>query len=204
MTFVTTMGSFSYRRLPFGLATAGALFQRYMNACLEKWLWRVAVALVYDVAIGTNSAEEHTVVLTNIVATLARRGFSVKAEKMNVFAKDFIFLGHLSTPTGLRATDRMVEAISKMPTPNSAGKDPKKQVKSFLGMASYIRKFIKGYAKVAKPLTELTETGKKFEWTDECDQAWKEIVRLIAEKKVCGQWIMVNQCMSEQMLVVRD
>ena len=171
MTFVTTMGSFSYRRLPFGLATAGALFQRYMNACLDKWLWREAVAVVDDVAIGTDTAEEHMIVLTNIVATLAKRGFSVKAEKMSVFAKEFIFLGHLSTPTGLRATGRMVEAISKMPTPNAAGEDPKKQVKSFLGMALYIRKCIKGYAKVAKPLTELTETGKKFEWTDECDQA---------------------------------
>ena len=89
MTFVTTMGSFSYRRLPFGLATAGALFQRYMNACLEKWLWREAAA----VAIGTDTAEEHMVVLTNIVATLAKRGFSVKAEKMNVFAKEFYLLG---------------------------------------------------------------------------------------------------------------
>ena len=59
-----------------------------------------------------------------------------------MFANDFIFLRHLSTPTGLRATDRMVEAISKMPTPNVAGEDLKKQVKLFLGMASYIRKFI--------------------------------------------------------------
>jgi len=80
----------------------------------------------------------------------------------------------------------MVEAISKMPTPDVTREDPKKQVKSFLGMASYIRKFIKGYAKIAKPLTELTESGRKFEWTNECDQAWKEVVKLIAEKK--GLW----------------
>ena len=71
------------------------------------------MAVVDDVAIGTDTAEEHMVVLTNTVATLARRGFSVKAEKMNVFATDFIFLQQMSTQTGLRATDRMVEAISK-------------------------------------------------------------------------------------------
>ena len=72
------------------------------------------MAVVDDVAIGTDTAEEHMVVLTNIVATLARRGFSVKAEKMNVFATYFIFLQQMSTQTGLRATDRMVEeAISK-------------------------------------------------------------------------------------------
>ena len=115
-----------------------------------------------DVAIGTDTAEEHMVVLTNIVATLAKRGFSVKAEKMSVFAKEFIFLGHLSTPTGLRATDRMVEAVSKMATPDAAGEYPKKQVKSFLGMASYIRKFIKGYAKIAKPLTGTDRVGKEI------------------------------------------
>ena len=64
-----------------------------------------------------------------------------------------------------------------MPTPDATGEDPKKQVKSFLGMASYIRKFIKGYAKIAKPLTELTESGKKFEWTNECDQVKPSVER---------------------------
>ena len=125
MTFVTTMGSFSYRRLPFGLATAGALFQKYMNACLEKWLWREAVAVVDDVAIGTDTAEEHMVVLTNIVATLAKRGFSVKAEKMSVFAKEFIFLGHLSTPTGLGPPTEWWKQSRKCPRQTQQEKIPK-------------------------------------------------------------------------------
>ena len=136
MTFVTTIGSFSYKRLPFGLATAGALFQRYMNTCLEQWLWQEAIAVVDDVAIGTETVEQHMKVVVDIVTTLAKRGFSVKAEKMKLVVEEFEFLGHLSTPTGLRATDRMIDAISKMPPPNPNGEDPKTQVKSFLGMGS--------------------------------------------------------------------
>ena len=111
-----------------------------MNTCLEQWLWQEAIAVVDDVAIGTETVEQHMKVVVDIVTTLAKRGFSVKAEKMKLVVEEFEFLGHLSTPTGLRATDRMIEAIWKMPPPNPNGEDPKIQVKSFLGMGSYMRK----------------------------------------------------------------
>ena len=102
---------------------------------------------------------------------------------MKLVVEEFDFLGHLSTPTGLRATDRMIEAIWKMPPPNPNGEDPKTQVQSFLGMGSYMRKFVKDFAKIAAPLTELTEKGRKFVWTDECQEAWDKIIRALAEKK---------------------
>lgn len=141
------------------------------------------MTIVDDVAIGTETVEQHMKVVVDIVATLAKRGFSVKAEKMKLVVEEFEFLGHLSTPTGLRVTDRTVEAISKMPLPDPNGEDPKTQVKSFLGMASYVRKFVPGFEKIATPLNQITEKGRKFVWTDECQEAWDTITRAIAEKK---------------------
>jgi len=137
LTFVTAVGSYKYIRLPFGLATAGSLFQRYMNKCLDEWLWREAIAVVDDIAIGTETIESHLEVVIKILCHLTERGFSVKAEKMRLFVDEFIFLGHLSTPDGLRATDSLVEAVKRMPIPDPGSEDPRKQLRSFLGMASY-------------------------------------------------------------------
>ena len=85
----------------------------------------------------------------------AEKGFSVKVEKMHLFVKEFIFLGHLSTETVLEATDHLIEAVKNMPIPQADSEDPKKQLRSFLGMASYARKFIKDYAKTVS-YTHLT------------------------------------------------
>lgn len=183
MTFTTQLGSYSYVRLPFGLATAGALFQRYMNQVLDKWLWNQAIAVVDDVAIGSATVEEHMKLVVNILCTLAERGFSVKAEKMKLFVKEFVFLGHLSTPEGLMVSGTLTEAIQKMPPPTADCEDPKKRLRSFLGLASYARKFIKGFAKEVQPLNRLLEDGVEFEWTDKCQQAWDLVIKALVETK---------------------
>ena len=86
MTFTTPLGSF-------------------------KWLWDSVIAVVDDFAIGTATVEEHMTKVIEVVCTLAEKGFSVKVEKMHLFVKEFIFLGHLSTETGLEATDHLIEAV---------------------------------------------------------------------------------------------
>jgi len=183
MTFTTPIGSYKYVRLPFGLATAGSLFQRYMNQCLEQWLWRELVAIVDDVAMGTDTIEEHIPLVTNVFCRLTEKGFSVKAEKVKLFVKEFVFLGHLSTPEGLRATDRLVEAIKEMPVPSPEAEDPKKQLRSFLGLASYARKFVRNFSIIVQPLNQLLEKGVEFKWSNECQKAWDLVVQALAEKK---------------------
>ena len=183
MTFTTPLGSYSYVRLPFGLATAGALFQRYMNQVLDKWLWNEVIAVVDDVAMGSDTIEEHLELVINVMCVLSQKGFSVKASKMSLFVDEFVFLGHKSTPNGLEATDHLVKAIKDMPTPKTTNEDPKKQLRSFLGMASYARKFVKNFAKITHPLNKLLEDGVEFKWTPPCQEAWDKIVAAIAESK---------------------
>jgi transposase InsO family protein len=183
MTFTTQLGSYSYVRLPFGLATAGALFQRYMNRCLDKWLWNEAVAVVDDVAMGSDDKDHHMRLVTEIVCTLAEKGFSVKAEKMKLFVDEFVFLGHLSTPDGLKPTEHLVAAVKDMPIPDAQCEDPKKQLRSFLGMASYARKFIKNFATIVQPMNRLLESGVPFVWCDKCQTAWDIVIDALCNAK---------------------
>ena len=138
LTFTSTVGTFSYTRLPFGIRTATALFQRRINASLSEWMWREALAICDDMGVGTETTDQHIVVLTKILTRLATDGFTLKPSKVKFFAEEFEFLGHISTPTGLRPSEARVEAITKMPPPTSSSKDPKRSVRSFLGMASFL------------------------------------------------------------------
>lgn len=70
MTLTTQLGSYSYLRLPFGLTTAGALFQRYMNRVLDKWLWNEAIAVVDDVAMGSDNVPDHLKLVTEVITVL--------------------------------------------------------------------------------------------------------------------------------------
>jgi len=186
MTFTTPLGSYSYQRLPFGLATAGALFQRYMNRVLDRWLWREAVAVVDDVVMGSDTVEDHLPVVSSILVTLARHGFSVKTEKMSLFAREFVFLGHVSTEQGLRVSDTLLKAIREMPVPEASSEDPKKQLRSFLGLGSYARKFTRNFAKITHPLNQLLEANVPWKWTKECQEAWNAIVEALCQK--VGVW----------------
>mmetsp|Transcript_31077 Transcript_31077/g.96136 ORF Transcript_31077/g.96136 Transcript_31077/m.96136 type:complete len:81 (-) Transcript_31077:2419-2661(-) len=78
---------------------------------------------------------------------------------MALFKKEFVFLGHLSTPEGLKGTERRTEAIRKMPIPEPKAEDPKKQLRSFFGLASYARKFVKDFARVTYPLNQSLKAG---------------------------------------------
>ena len=89
MTFTTQLGSYSYVRLPFGLATAGALFQRYMNRCLDKWLWNEAIAVVDDVAMGSNEKEPHMRLVTDIICTLAAKGLMSVSLSLSLYLHDY-------------------------------------------------------------------------------------------------------------------
>ena len=182
LTFSTPVGSYSYVRLPFGLATAGAMFQRYMNHVLDPWLWRDVIAVVDDVAIGSNTVEEHLEMITRVINTLGEHGFSAKVKKVKLFAEEAIFLGHLSTRDGLQTTGHLVQALREMPTPVGAS-EPKKRLRSFLGMASYHRKLIRNFAKVTQPLNRLLEANVKFEWSEGCQQAWDSVIEALVESK---------------------
>ena len=139
LTFACPLGTFSYKRLPFGLATAGSMFQRYMNQLLYKHLWKNAVAVVDDVVIGHSDLEQHITDSFDVINTLAEAGLSAKLTKLKILPDEFKFLGHISTEDGLKPAPELVAAIKEMAVPGSIpGADPKTQTRALIGIASVL------------------------------------------------------------------
>ena len=119
------------------------MFQRYMNQLLYKHLWKNTVAVVDDVVKGHSDLEQHITDSFDIINTLAEAGLSAKVTKLKILPEEFRFLGHISTPHGLKPSPDLVIAIKEMAVPGSIpGADPKTQTRALIGIGSYCRKFI--------------------------------------------------------------
>ena len=102
-----------------------------------------------------------------VLQRLRSANLKLNPKKCVLFQRKVSFLGHVVSGEGVSTDPSKTEAVSAWPVPSSIG-----EVRSFLGLTSYYRRFVHGYAKIAKPLHELTENGKEFVWTQECDKAF--------------------------------
>ncbi|MEM9369321.1 MAG: reverse transcriptase family protein [Planctomycetota bacterium] len=184
VTFSSPLGTYSYLRLPLGVKPAGGFFCRQLQNDLGDYLFRDVFVFVDDVLIGHADRKRHILVVMEVFCRLASKGYSVKPKKVNLLVDEFVFLGHVSTPTGLKPSPSTVEAITKMPIPTAGpGKDPKKQLRSFLGFASWVRRYIANFSRIVETLRKLTEMNARFEWDDACQLAWDTIVEAVVKTK---------------------
>mmetsp|Transcript_19126 Transcript_19126/g.61524 ORF Transcript_19126/g.61524 Transcript_19126/m.61524 type:complete len:294 (+) Transcript_19126:768-1649(+) len=137
--------------------------------------------------IGNETKDDHMMSLVKVFERLAGRGYSVKAKKVKILPDEFEFLGHLSTPEGLKPLPKAIEAIEKMPKPRITENCDRavvlRQLRSFLGLASYNRRYVKNFSKVAAPLNTMLEKDAKLEWTPDREDAWNAIIIAIAETR---------------------
>ena len=156
-TVVTPFGTYCYNRLVMGYINATAEFQRHVNATFGELLWDSVLAMVDDVIIASDSVPKHRVDVRAAFDRLARRHHAVKPAKANVLNDDIEYLGHISTPDGLRPTDKHVKAIREMPPPidHSVGLVNKTQLRSFIGLVKYVRRYIKNCGLLCDPLNQL-------------------------------------------------
>ena len=160
----THQGLYRYKRMPFGLSCAPAIFQRI----IEQTVGDIpGVACYLDDIIVTGKTEtDH---LTNLQRTLERlkeSGFRLRKSKCSFFQSSVVYLGHVIDKDGIRPLTNKVEAILKMPLPE----DPK-QLRSFLGMVNYYDKFLPGLATKCACLNDLLHKDKKWYWTEEHSKA---------------------------------
>jgi len=160
--------------MPFGeLCNAPATFERLMEKILNQLLFKVCLVYLDDVIIYSDSFEEMLSRLGQVFARLHSANLKLNPKKCSFFKKEIKYLGHGFQRKGKNGF-REDSAVRDWPR-------TKKQVRSFLGFCSYYRKFVKGFSLIAKPLFFLTENSAKFEWTEKCGKAFKELKeRLIA------------------------
>ena len=158
MAFNSPFGKYKYIKVPFGLAQAPAYFQELMTGILKDFNY--AIAYLDDIIIFSKTPQGHLSHIRKVFKKLKSANPSMKKSKCNFFSKEIQYLGHIQSATGIRPLPSKTYAIQHIQPPTTP-----KQVQAFLGLVGYCKKFIKGFTKIAKPLTLLTRQQVKFEWT---------------------------------------
>lgn len=164
--FSTPHGHFEFVRMPFGLKNAPATFQRMINYALRDHINKTCVVYLDDILIFSTSLQEHINSINEIFDKLRIYNLKIQIDKCNFFAKETEYLGHVLTNSGIKPNGKKVEAIRNLKLPTT-----RKQIKSFLGITGYYRKFIRDYAKVAQPMTKFLKKDSKVNVND---QSYKE------------------------------
>ena len=156
--------------MPFGLTNALAIFQRLMQQVLQGLNPTeepsFVSAYIDDVLIFSKSLEEHLHHIGQVLDRLQAAGLKLKPSKCHLVCQQVEYLDHLITPKGLCPNPKKVSAVTDYPTPT-----PVTQVRQFVGLASYYRRFIEGFVRIAGPLHQLTKQNEEFKWTSKCQEA---------------------------------
>lgn len=165
--FTTGSGLYHFKVMPMGLTNAPATCQRLMEMVLRGLPWRTCLVYLDDVLIYSRSFSEHLQHLEEILSRFQSSGLKLNPSKC-CFARDQVqFLGHVVSKDGIQPDPRNVKSVQDWPTPRSAT-----EVRAFLGLCSYYRKFIRSFAHHSVPLHALTEKNAPFQWTSQCQDAF--------------------------------
>ena len=177
--FVTPFGKYKFLMVPFGLAQAPAYFQLLMNKVLEGL--NFTMTYLDDIIIFSDNELEHLEHLEIIFRRLKEAGLKMKLSKCDFFKCKIHYLGHLISADGIRPLPNKLDSIKHMPAPKDV-----KEIKQFLGLTGYYRKFVPRFADISRPLTTLTKKDQKFEWTPACQKSFK----LLKEALCCEPVLM--------------
>ena len=163
---LSSLGKYQFNRVPFGLTQAPAYFQKLINDVLKGC--NFAMGYLDDIIIYSRSEKEHLEHLEEIFIRLKAAGLKLKLEKCCFFKKHMQYLRHLISEEGIQPLPEKLESIAKMPAP----KNPK-EVKQFLRLVGYYRKFVPRFADISRVLTHLTKKDVEFKWTPECENCFQ-------------------------------
>src|SRR4051812_16241792 len=179
--FTTRYGLYEYTVMPFGLTNAPAYFMNMMNKVFMEFLDKFVVVFIDDILVYSKSKEEHEGHLRLILEKLREHKLYAKFSKCEFWLEEVGFLGHVMTKDGEVVDPAKVSAVTEWESPKSV-----KEVRSFLGLAGYYRRFIENFSKVAKPMTKLLKKDKKFAWSEGCKLGFQEFKkRLVTAPLLC-------------------
>ncbi|EFO82947.1 hypothetical protein CRE_00852 [Caenorhabditis remanei] len=173
---------FEYNVLPFGLVTSPAVFQATMEAVVGDLLGKNAFVYVDDLLIASETMEKHIQDLKEILIRLEASGMKLRASKCHIAQREVEYLGHRITPEGVKTEETKVNKMKNFTRPENA-----EQMRSFLGLTGYYRKFMLNYAQVASELTPLTSVKVAWVWQAEQEKAFQELIQLICSAPVLMQ-----------------
>jgi len=175
--FVTHKGSYEFNRMPFGLCNAGATFQRAMEELLEDLEY--AMAYIDDVMVSSTGFDDHLKHLRKVFGILREKKLKMKPTKCHFGFRETKFLGFIVSAEGMKVCPSRSETIANYPRPTTA-----KGVRSFLGLASYYRRFIPGFSDIASSMIALTRKNKSFVWDEKCEEGFNQLKKCLIEPPI--------------------
>ena len=175
--FVTPTDKYEFTRCPFGLMQAPAYFQRLINKVLPDLDF--AFGYLDDILIYSPDVPTHLVHMRQLFQRLREADLKLNREKCNFFKSHIQYLGHLISGEGIKPLPEKLESIKEMPPPTTP-----KEVKQFLGLIGYYRKFVPRFADVARPLTNLTRLDQPFEWSDKCQASFELLKEALIKEPI--------------------
>ena len=179
--FSTGSGLWQFRVMPFGLCNAPATFERLMERVLAGLPWRVAMVYIDDILVSGGTFEEHLTNLRTVFERLRIAKLKLSPGKCNLFQPKVGYLGHILSAEGISTDPRKIEAVSTWSPHTNLS-----ELWSFLGICSYYRTFITSFAEIAKPLHNLLENKRMFEWSHEAQQAFQELKDRLVRAPILG------------------
>nr|GEZ43858.1 putative reverse transcriptase domain-containing protein [Tanacetum cinerariifolium] len=165
--FRTSYKHFEFTVMPFGLTNAPTVFMDLMNRVCKPYLDKFVIAFIDDILVYSKFKDEHEVHLRLVLELLKKEELYAKFSKCEFWLQEVQFLGHMVNQSGIHVDPSKIEAIKNWEAPTKPS-----EIRSFLGLADYYRRFIVNVSKIAKPLTSLTQKNKKYEWGVEPKEAF--------------------------------
>ncbi|XGW28157.1 hypothetical protein V3C99_008173, partial [Haemonchus contortus] len=180
--FVTSEGLFQFRVLPFGLCTSPARFQRLMDSVLGNMIGNDVFVYIDDVLIATETKEQHMKVLRAVLEAMKRANLKLKPQKCMLLGRKVAFLGHEVDIEGVHADPAKIEKIQNYPRPTCLA-----EMRTFLGLCGYYRKFVLGFSSIARPLFELTNNKAPWRWHKSEEEAFEQLKASLMRPPVLAQ-----------------
>ena len=177
--FVTSEGTYEFNVLPFGLSGAPSTFSRLMSRVLEGLIWNCCLVYLDDIIVFSRDVETHVQALRAVFQRLRDANLKLSPKKCFVAKKSVKYLGHIVSQDGIRVNPDKTTAVSCFPQPSNAT-----EVRQFLGLAGYYRRFIQGFSQIARPLHLLTKKDAPFLWNPRAQEAFETLKRLLTSAPI--------------------
>ena len=178
-SFITHQGVFTPTRLQFGLKNSPMCFQNLMSKVLKDLNWKIALVYIDDILIFSKHFDEHLHHLDQVFQNLRAANLKIHPGKCRFAVQEIVYLAHRINSFGIKIDDSKYQAIETYPVPKNV-----KNVRAFLGMAQFYRRYIKSFATIALPLNKLLRKDTKFFWTEECQVAFETLKKALVTAPV--------------------
>jgi len=174
-SFVVDSGTFSCKRMAYGLRGASSSFQRLMHTVFRDELHQFLLVYIDDILVFSRSFDSHLQHLQIVFDKIRAASLRLHPKKCKYALRRVPYLGHILSENGIEVDPSKVSKVQEFPRPTSVH-----QLRQFLGLCNFYRRFVKDYAKIASPLTNLFRNGVSFHWTDQCEAAFQALRNALA------------------------